>query len=95
MGYDRKYGKVTTERGTIGEDEPVFVIRAADVSASAAIEAYAFHARRFGASTSLTDPVFERAEQVRAWQRRNPDLVRIPTTKPGQIRDADEQEVEG
>ncbi len=88
MGYDRKYGKVTIERGTIGEDEPVFVIRAADVSAPAAIRAYAFEAQRHGADASLTTPVFERAEQVRAWQRQHPDLVRVPTTKPGQIQDA-------
>lgn len=31
MAYDRKYGKVTTEFGNIGEDEPVVVFRAQDV----------------------------------------------------------------
>lgn len=30
MGYDIKYGQVTTEHGTIGADEPVFVLRAQD-----------------------------------------------------------------
>lgn len=30
MGHDRKYGKVTTEFGDIGEDEPVVVFRAKD-----------------------------------------------------------------
>jgi hypothetical protein len=28
VAVDRKYGRVTTERGTIGEDEPVIVFRA-------------------------------------------------------------------
>ena len=30
MGIDAKYGRVTTERGDIGEDEPVVVFRAQD-----------------------------------------------------------------
>lgn len=30
MGIDGKYGRVTTERGDIGEDEPVIVFRAQD-----------------------------------------------------------------
>lgn len=30
MAVDRKYGRVTLERGTIGEDEPVVVFRAQD-----------------------------------------------------------------
>jgi hypothetical protein len=30
MAIDTKYGRVTTERGTIGEDEPVVVFRAQD-----------------------------------------------------------------
>lgn len=30
MGIDSKYGRVTTEFGTIGEDEPVIVFRAQD-----------------------------------------------------------------
>lgn len=30
MGYDGKYGRVTVEHGTIGDDEPVVVFRSAD-----------------------------------------------------------------
>ncbi len=30
MAIDNKYGKVTLEHGTIGEDEPVVVFRATD-----------------------------------------------------------------
>jgi hypothetical protein len=30
MAFDNKYGKVTLEHGTVGEDEPVVVFRARD-----------------------------------------------------------------
>jgi hypothetical protein len=31
MAVDKKYGRVTLENGSIGEDEPVVVFRAQDV----------------------------------------------------------------
>lgn len=31
MAIDLKYGRVTTERGTLGDDEPVVVFRAQDL----------------------------------------------------------------
>lgn len=88
MGYDRKYGQVTTERGTIGDDEPVFVIRGADKSAPNAIRAYASNAAICGADDDMIANVRERANQVAAWQAEHPDLVKVPTTVPGQIIDA-------
>lgn len=40
MAIDLKYGKVTLEKGTIGEDEPVFVLRAQDNLASKVLAVY-------------------------------------------------------
>ncbi len=88
MAYDRKYGKVTIERGTIGDDEPVFLIRSRDRAAPAAIRAYAIAAERAGADEAMVAEVRAAAVVVAEWQCEHPDLVRVPTVKPGQIRDA-------
>src|SRR6476469_4990661 len=40
MAYDFKYGRITTERGSIGEDEPVFLLRARDDVALETIRHY-------------------------------------------------------
>lgn len=40
MAIDSKYGKVTLEKGTIGEDEPVFVLRAKDRLSPALLQQY-------------------------------------------------------
>lgn len=40
MGVDGKYGRVSTEHGSIGEDEPVIVFRAQDATTPALIQAY-------------------------------------------------------
>lgn len=40
MAIDAKYGKIETEKGSIREDEPVFVLRAQDKLAFGAIVAY-------------------------------------------------------
>lgn len=40
MGYDSKYGKITTEFGNIPEDEPVFILRGQDKLADFALREY-------------------------------------------------------
>lgn len=40
MPIDAKYGKVTTERGDIPEDEQVFVLRAQDLLAAGTVRFY-------------------------------------------------------
>lgn len=84
MGYDWKYGRVTTERGDIGEDEPVFVIRARDRAAVDAIETgYINAADAHGARDELLDVVRERVQEIRDWQAAN--KTKVPDTVPGQI----------
>jgi hypothetical protein len=40
MAVSRKYGKVTFERGTIEEAEPVFVVRARDLAGPSVVRQY-------------------------------------------------------
>jgi hypothetical protein len=85
VAHDWKYGQVTTERGTIAPDEPVFVIRGRDMSAPDAIDAYASAAALHGADDELVSVVHERAEAMREWQRQHPDSLKVPDIAPGQI----------
>ncbi len=71
MGVSRKYGKVTFERGTIGEDEPVFVVRARDLSAPSVLRQYRFLCE---ALKSPEDHLFELPlveTDMRKWQAKN------------------------
>lgn len=49
MAIDQKYGKVTTEFGTIGEHEPVVVFRGRDVLLPRLLELYARECEAAGA----------------------------------------------
>ena len=77
MAIDNKYGQVTVEHGSIGEDEPVFVIRAKDEAAVDAIMDYFDTARTHGAvfSNDVRDEVIG---QFMAWREANFSLVRAP-----------------
>ena len=48
MAIEGKYGKITTERGTIPDDEPVFLLRAQDKLASPTVRMYAAMRRASG-----------------------------------------------
>lgn len=85
MGNDLKFGRITTERGDIPADEPLFLIRGKDASAPAAIERYAEEAQAVGAAADLVETCRERAEQIRAWQLAHPERVKVPDQVPGQI----------
>lgn len=68
MAIDRKYGRVTLGRGTVADDEPVFVIRAQDQLAPALIEHYADLCRESGSPEHHVAGVLEAAAQMRGWQ---------------------------
>lgn len=78
MGYDRKYGKVTTEHGDIPDDEPVIVFRARDKETPALIHYYAGLCRNAGSPAFHVDLVTGTARKFREWQLANPGQVRIP-----------------
>lgn len=69
MAFDRKYGRVTLERGTIADDEPVFVVRAQDALAPALLEHYASMCEQAGSPERHVRGVVSAAEGFRVWQR--------------------------
>ena len=75
MAKDRKYGTVTVELGTLGEDEPVFILRGQDVLAIETLTHYREQADRFGCTDNFRGSVNEAIEYFRSWSgaRKIPD----------------------
>jgi hypothetical protein len=82
MGYDLKYGKVTTERkgGDIPDDEIVVVFRSRDKLLAALLREYARRAAVEGCPEDHVDLVLSAAEEVLRWQADHPDRVILPTS---------------
>ena len=70
MGYDRKYGKVTTEFGTIGEDEPVVVFRAQDKLLVDVMAYYMMRCAKAGSPTRHIKIALNTLETIKNWQMR-------------------------
>jgi len=78
MRHSREdYNDVDLEQKIPG-DEPVFLIRGQDVCAADAIEAWAGIAKDAGADAAIVENARTFAEDVRTWQRGNPDRVKVP-----------------
>lgn len=71
MGIDGKYGRVTTERGTIGDDEPVVVFRAQDKMLPKLMEIYRFLCEIAGSPEVHLKLITESTETIKAWQQEN------------------------
>lgn len=80
MAKDLKYGEVTTERGTIGTDEPVFVLRAQDKLSHYVIEAYRQMAQEAGSPQRHLDNIEAAFQQFVSWQAVN--FTKIPESLP-------------
>jgi hypothetical protein len=78
MATEQKYGRATVERGTIGGDEPVFIIRAKDALACPAISAYWQLCEVNHADAAHLDGVGAAYTAVADWQEAHPDLVKRP-----------------
>ncbi len=83
MGSDNKYGHVTTERGDIGENEPVVVFRAQDELLVELLDAYREMCRQAGSPRRHLDLISNTREQVRTWQGDRTNFVRRPPTSAG------------
>ena len=70
--HDSTYGKVTTEHGTIGADEPVIVFRAKDKLLPALLDAYAEMCAAAGSPTRHLKILAESRANIVAWQAENP-----------------------
>jgi hypothetical protein len=79
MARDRKYGKVTLENGTIGEDEPVVVFRATDALLPKVLLYYHLFAAKLGSPRRHLDMIMDSREDVLKWQARNE--TRVPNSE--------------
>lgn len=70
MGQDLKYGKVTTEHGSIPEDEPVFVLRGQDALATFALDEYREAAWKTCRTPEFRDKVDQARENFRKWPKK-------------------------
>lgn len=85
MGYDGKYGRVTTERGTIGEDEPVIVFRAQDVHVPAMLDFYRQTCAAGGAGQEHIEAIDHARRECARWQDAHRDQVKLPDTRSGEV----------
>lgn len=81
MGYDGKYGKVTTEHGNIPDDEPVFVFRARDVNTRAVLGHYLKVCDQGGSPIRHLRIVAEALARFARWQEEHPSRVRVPDSE--------------
>ena len=75
MAIDGKYGRVTLEKGTIGEDEPVVVFRAQDMLLVPLLEEYGRLCVHQGSPERHIDLILNTKDRIEAWQAENPTKV--------------------
>lgn len=68
----------------IGEDEPVFLLRATDVSAPATVRYWAQMAERSGASPAIVGAARNQADAMQRWQAQNGHKVPDMPEKGGE-----------
>ncbi len=73
-----KYGRIRADKKNFHPDEPVFLFRATDRLAPAAIIQYAIACREAGCSPEHVKACLEHAKRVQEWQRDHPELVKLP-----------------
>ena len=69
MGIDNKYGRVTVERSTIAEDEPVVVMRAQDRLLPDVLRYYEGLCEKAGSPEHHLQLIRKTRDIVRAWQK--------------------------
>jgi hypothetical protein len=78
MGFDTKYGKVTTEFGEIPDDEPVIVFRGRDKNVVDMLDYY-WELCQMGDSPDHHLDLIRRTQHlVENWQVDNADRVKTP-----------------
>ena len=81
MGYDAKYGNVTTTHGSIPDDEPVIVFRARDTTTPDLLAYYLMRCVKKGSPKRHLDLIVATIERFRRWQVENPDQVKVPDSE--------------
>jgi len=72
MPIDLKYGRVTVERGTIGDDEPVVVFRAQDRLLPKLLKVYRYFCELADSPAHHLQAIDDAAMMVKAWQADHP-----------------------
>jgi hypothetical protein len=81
MAVDGKYGRVSVERepgNPLGEDEPVFVLRARDLAAVGTLLLYEEAAFQQGAGEEHLAAVEEARAAFARWRHAHPELMKVP-----------------
>lgn len=76
MAISLKYGKLDIPG--IGEDEPVFILRAQDKTAADNLDGYSLNASLAGCKGDLIGMMDDVEEQFENWQEANSNLVKLP-----------------
>ena len=79
MAIDLKYGRVTLENSTIGEDEPIVVFRASDVLLPKVLAYYRLFCNQAGSPKKHLDLIDVTQLQVLDWQKEN--VTRVPSSE--------------
>jgi hypothetical protein len=81
VGFDRKYGRVTTEHDDIPDDEPVIVFRARDKHLPAVLNHYLTLCELSGSPDRHLALIRRNHERIVAWQQDHPGEVRNPDSE--------------
>lgn len=81
MGYGGKYGRITTEYGSIPDDEPVIVFRARDMNTRGVLAHYLKMCDQGGSPVRHLRLIAETLHKFTAWQEQHPDQVRVPDSE--------------
>ena len=79
MAKDLKYGKVTLEKSSIGEDEPVVVFRARDKLLLKVLAYYHLFCLKEGSPRKHLDLILDAHKIVKDWQSTNE--TKVPDSK--------------
>lgn len=71
MAIDLKYGRVTMEKGTVAEDEPVIVFRAQDALLPKLLAYYHLFCLRAGSPKHHLDAIINARAAIETWQKNN------------------------
>jgi hypothetical protein len=78
MAIDNKYGRVTLEHSTIGDDEPVVVFRAQDAMLPRLLDIYRFLCEIAGSPSKHLQLIRKTTLDVKGWQAQN--KTKVPTS---------------
>lgn len=85
MGYDGKYGQITTEFGDVPADEPVIVFRARDRLTTKLIGIYWNLCKEAGSPQRHLDIINATHDRFEAWQDAHEDQVRTPDSERSRL----------